>query len=232
MSSDFAISRFKHLSKLLLVHGHWCYTRLANMSLYFFYKNVAYVNLLFWYQFFCGFSGNTMTNYWILIFFNLLFTSAPPVIYGILDKDISAETLTRLPELYKSGQNSEAYLPSTFWLTMLDAFYQSLVCFFLPYFVYADSDIDLFSFGTPINTSALLIVLLHLVLESKTLTWIHAVILIGSGLFYFVFALIFSATCVTCNSPANPIGIMEKYMSDPVFYLVCVLTTIAALLPR
>ncbi|XP_041121826.1 phospholipid-transporting ATPase VD-like isoform X3 [Polyodon spathula] len=232
MSSDFAISRFKHLSKLLLVHGHWCYTRLANMVLYFFYKNVAYVNLLFWYQFFCGFSGSTMTNYWILIFFNLLFTSAPPVIYGILDKDFPAETLTRLPELYKSGQSSEAYLPSTFWLTMLDAFYQSLVCFFLPYFVYADSDISVFSFGMPINTCALLIILLHLVLESKTLTWIHAVVLIGSGLFYFVFAVIFSATCVTCNSPANPFGIMEKYMSDPVFFLVCVLTTVVALLPR
>lgn len=41
MSSDFAISRFKHLRKLMLVHGHWCYTRLANMILYFFYKNVV-----------------------------------------------------------------------------------------------------------------------------------------------------------------------------------------------
>lgn len=43
MSSDFAISRFKHLKKLLLVHGHWCYIRLANMILYFFYKNVVSV---------------------------------------------------------------------------------------------------------------------------------------------------------------------------------------------
>lgn len=41
MSSDFAISRFKHLRKLLLVHGHWCYSRLANMILYFIYKNVV-----------------------------------------------------------------------------------------------------------------------------------------------------------------------------------------------
>jgi len=41
MSSDFAISRFKHLRKLLLVHGHWCYSRLANMMLYFIYKNVV-----------------------------------------------------------------------------------------------------------------------------------------------------------------------------------------------
>ncbi|XP_059018080.1 phospholipid-transporting ATPase VD isoform X4 [Mustela lutreola] len=40
MASDFAIAQFKHLGKLLLVHGHWCYTRLSNMILYFFYKNV------------------------------------------------------------------------------------------------------------------------------------------------------------------------------------------------
>lgn len=43
MSSDFAISRFKHLRKLLLVHGHLCYSRLANMILYFIYKNVVRV---------------------------------------------------------------------------------------------------------------------------------------------------------------------------------------------
>lgn len=41
MSSDFAISRFKHLKKLLLVHGHWCYSRLARMVVYYFYKNVV-----------------------------------------------------------------------------------------------------------------------------------------------------------------------------------------------
>lgn len=41
MASDFAISQFRHLRKLLLVHGHWCYTRLTNMVLYFFYKNVV-----------------------------------------------------------------------------------------------------------------------------------------------------------------------------------------------
>ncbi|XP_059845121.1 phospholipid-transporting ATPase VD-like isoform X1 [Hypanus sabinus] len=168
MSSDFAISRFKHLKKLLLVHGHWCYVRLANMIIYFFYKNVAYVNLLFWYQFFCGFSGTSMIDYWILIFFNLLFTSVPPIIYGILDKDVSAETLLQLPELYTSGQRSEAYLPSIFWMSILDAFYQSFVCFFVPYFAYSGSDVDIYTFGTPINTTMLFIIFLHLIIEGKT----------------------------------------------------------------
>ncbi|KAG8516532.1 putative phospholipid-transporting ATPase VD [Galemys pyrenaicus] len=232
MASDFAVSQFKHLGKLLLVHGHWCYTRLSNMILYFFYKNVAYVNLLFWYQFFCGFSGTSMTDYWVLIFFNLLFTSAPPVIYGVLEKDVSAETLMQLPELYKSGQKSEAYLPLTFWITLLDAFYQSLVCFFVPYYTYQGSDIDIFTFGNPLNTAALFIILLHLVIESKSLTWIHMLVIVGSILCYFFFALVFGAMCVTCNPPSNPYWIMQNHMLDPMFYLVCILTTCVALLPR
>ncbi len=41
MASDFAISRFKFMERLVLVHGHWNYDRLARMVLYFFYKNAV-----------------------------------------------------------------------------------------------------------------------------------------------------------------------------------------------
>lgn len=85
---------------------------------------------------------------------------------------------------------------------MIDAFYQSLVCFFIPYFVslvsisvscrlfswflsladrlfspssppqaYADSDVDLFTWGTPITSIALFTILLHLGIETKT--WVN-----------------------------------------------------------
>ncbi|NXF91448.1 AT10A ATPase, partial [Eubucco bourcierii] len=104
MASDFAVPRFRHLEKLLLVHGHWCYSRLANMVLYFFYKNAMFVALLFWYQFYCGFSGSSMVDQWYLIFFNLLFSSLPQLITGVLDKDVPAEVLIAVPQLYKSGQ--------------------------------------------------------------------------------------------------------------------------------
>ena len=149
-----------------------------------------------------------------------------------IENHVSAETLLQLPELYRSGQRSEEYLPLTFWITLLDAFYQSLVCFFVPYFTYQGSDIDIFTFGNPLNTAALFIILLHLVIESKSLTWIHMLVTVGSILSYFFFALAFGALCVTCNPPSNPYGIMRKHMLDPVFYLVCVLTTFVALLPR
>ncbi len=41
MASDFAMARFHFLVRLLLVHGHWCYSRLGNLILYFFYKNIV-----------------------------------------------------------------------------------------------------------------------------------------------------------------------------------------------
>ncbi|XP_072313283.1 phospholipid-transporting ATPase VD isoform X2 [Eucyclogobius newberryi] len=232
MSSDFAISRFKHLRKLLLVHGHWCYTRLANMILYFIYKNVMYVNLLFWYQFFCGFSGSVMTNAWVLILFNLIFTSVPPLIYGVLDQDSPVDVLMAYPELYLRARSSKAYDPLMFWMNILDAFYQSLICFFIPYFAYRDSDIGVLSFGSPINASALFIILLHQVVESHTLTWIHGLVFLLSAGSYFTFVLVVSVLCVTCSPPTNPLGVETLQMSQPAFYLVCTLTTVTALLPR
>lgn len=41
MASDFALARFRYLERLLLVHGHWCYDRLARAVVYFFYKNAV-----------------------------------------------------------------------------------------------------------------------------------------------------------------------------------------------
>lgn len=232
MSSDFAVSHFKHLRKLLLVHGHWCYTRLANMILYFFYKNVMFVNLLFWYQFFCGFSGTSMVDVWMLILFNLIFTSVLPIIYGVLDKDVSADTLLALPELYKSGQTSEASKKSTFWFTILDAFYQSLACFFIPYFTYFGSNMDIYSFGNLIITATLFVILLHLLIESKSMTWIHWTVIVLSVAAYFIFTLAVGAICTKCMPPANPYWIMQTHLMDPMFYLVCVISVVIALLPR
>uniref|UniRef100_A0A7N8YN39 Phospholipid-transporting ATPase n=1 Tax=Mastacembelus armatus TaxID=205130 RepID=A0A7N8YN39_9TELE len=230
MASDFALPRFQYLQKLLLVHGHWCYSRLANMILYFFYKNA--VTLIFWYQFYCGFSGSAMIDQWYLIFFNLMFSAFPQLITGTLDKGVSAETLQQLPQLYVNGQNSEEYKPYMFWMNMIDAFYQSLICFFIPYFAYADSDVDLFTWGTPITTLALFTILLHLGIETKTWTWLNWLSITFSIALFFTVALCYNASCPTCYSPSNPYWTMQRLLQDPLYYLLCVITPLAALLPR
>jgi len=47
-SADVAISQFKYLKKLLLVHGAWSYQRLSKLILYSFYKNITLYMTQFW----------------------------------------------------------------------------------------------------------------------------------------------------------------------------------------
>ncbi|KAM9585862.1 phospholipid-transporting ATPase VA-like [Trichechus inunguis] len=257
MASDFAVPRFRYLERLLIVHGHWCYSRLANMVLYFFYKNTMFVGLLFWFQFYCGFSASAMIDQWYLIFFNLLFSSLPQLVTGVLDKDVPADVLLAQPQLYQSGQNREEYRPRAFWTNMADAAFQSLVCFFIPYLVswhlsghlvccvrgpqtqdttvfqaYYDSDVDIFTWGTPITAIALLTFLLHLGVETKTWTWLNWIACGFSILLFFIVALIYNSSCATCYPPSNPYWTMQTLMGDPVFYLTCIIAPVAALLPR
>ncbi|KAG7255759.1 hypothetical protein CRUP_010112 [Coryphaenoides rupestris] len=187
MASDFALPRFQYLQKLLLVHGHWCYSRLANMILYFFYKNAMFVALIFWFQFYCGFSGSSMVDQWYLVFFNLMFSAFPQL----------------------------EYKPYMFWMNMLDAFYQSLVCFFIPYFAYADSDVDLFTWGTPITTLALITILLHLGIETKTWTWMNWASILFSVCLFFAVALSYNASpCPACYAPSSPYWTMQRLLLD------------------
>lgn len=81
-----------------------------------------YVNLLFWYQFFCGFSGSIMSNSWVLILFNLVFTSVPPLVYGVLDQIMAAETLMEQPELYEAAQKSKVTARAQFAARNIDRF--------------------------------------------------------------------------------------------------------------
>lgn len=60
------------------------------------------------------------------------------------------------------------YKPYSFWLNMLDAVYQSLVIFFVAEAAYADSNIDIWEFGTTITTSSLYTMLVHGAIEIKS----------------------------------------------------------------
>lgn len=63
-------------------------------------------------------------------------------------------------------------------------------------------------------------------------TWIHVLVLAFSAASYFGFVLLFSLFCVTCSPPTNPLGVETLQMSQPLFYIICTLTTVMALLPR
>jgi phospholipid-translocating ATPase len=62
-ASDYSISQFKFITKLLFVHGHWSYHRNSKMIFHFFYQQIIGIIPLFLYQFWCAYSTTTLFEY-------------------------------------------------------------------------------------------------------------------------------------------------------------------------
>lgn len=63
-------------------------------------------------------------------------------------------------------------------------------------------------------------------------TWMNWSSIAFSIALFFTIALCYNASCPTCYSPSNPYWTMQTLLQDPVFYLLCVITPVTALLPR
>ncbi|XP_076640988.1 phospholipid-transporting ATPase VD isoform X2 [Halictus rubicundus] len=232
MAADFAISRFSMLSRLLLLHGHWCYDRLSRMILYFFHKNATFVFLVFWFQLYCGFTGTVMVDQIYLMLYNLMFTSMPPLALGVYDRVASPAVLMSMPHLYKRGRLGLVYRPHSFWLTIADALYQSIVIFFINYSVYYDSVIDIWEFGTTVMTCCIVVMLAHVAIETRSWTVIHVLAILGSLGVFFGFCLIYNVVCVNCMGLLCSYWVMEMAVMRHTYWLTVTLTCVLALLPR
>ncbi|CAL7937067.1 unnamed protein product [Xylocopa violacea] len=232
MAADFAISRFSMLSRLLLLHGQWCYDRLSRMILYFFYENATMVFVLFWYQLYCGFTGTVMMDQIYLMLYNLMFTSMPPLVLGIYDRVASPAVLLSMPHLYKRGRLGLVYQPHSFWITIADALYQSSVIFFINEGVYHDSAIDIWEFGSTIMTCCIVVMLTNIAIEIRSWTVIHLFAVMGSLGVFFGFCLIYNVVCVNCMGLLCSYWVMEMAVVRHTYWLTIILTCVLALLPR
>ena len=73
-NSDFAISQFKYLKRLIFVHGRFSLVRNSYFIYFFFFKNVLFTVSQLWFCFFSGFSGLVYKFfiYFFIIFFIFL----------------------------------------------------------------------------------------------------------------------------------------------------------------
>ncbi|KAI8640888.1 hypothetical protein BD408DRAFT_418976 [Parasitella parasitica] len=134
MAADYAISQFRFLHKLLLVQGHWSYSRVSEMILTFFFKNVFWVFPSLWYQIYSAWSGNIFYDYSFLQLYNIIFTVAPVVIIGATDQDLTSPYLKHLPGVY--SVRGKLYTKFKFWLYFFDGIWQSVVVFYAFYFLW------------------------------------------------------------------------------------------------
>ncbi len=105
--------------RLLLVHGSLDAYRLSRLIKYSFYKNVAFGFMLFYYQFYCGFSGQAMVDDITAAAFNVLFTSWPILLFAVLDRPVKKlDTLVRACEFLCLSLSLPPSLPPSLSLSL------------------------------------------------------------------------------------------------------------------
>ncbi|KAF9065769.1 hypothetical protein BDP27DRAFT_1331540 [Rhodocollybia butyracea] len=237
-SSDYAIAQFRFLKKLLLVHGHWSYSRIGIMILNFWYKNVVITGILWWFQIYCAWSATYATDYTYVLFWNSLWTVAPVVGFGLFDRVLDYEILMDLPELYHFGRERYWFRWRDFCLYMLDALYQSAIVYFFVMFTYNSTSarkdgysVDLYEWSTVMAVSGVLIADIFTGMCASAWTWWLVFFVFIGILVVWAFTFIYSAL-----SPAfeftNLYGFYYFLGASPYFWFCLIITFFLALTPR
>ncbi|XP_067116303.1 phospholipid-transporting ATPase IH isoform X2 [Osmerus mordax] len=236
-NSDYAIPKFKHLKKMLLVHGHYYYIRISELVQYFFYKNVCFIFPQFLYQFFCGFSQQPLYDTAYLTLYNISFTSLPILLYSLIEQHINMDILKKDPSLYRDiAKNSLLRWPIFIYWTFLGLF-DAVVFFFGAYFLFDNttftSNGQMFgnwTFGTLVFTVLVFTVTLKLALDTHYWTWINHFVIWGSLLFYVIFSLLWGGIIWPfLNYQRMYYVFMQMLSSGPAWLSIILLITVSLL---
>ena len=234
-SADYAIGEFQCLWNLLMVHGRLCYLRIAELILYFFYKNFAFTLSQMFFAFWCGYSGQTYYESWYITCYNLIFTSLPLLIKALFEHDIHHIKDRKLPlnkiypYLYHLGQGNEIFNLRVIITWVAYGIFHACIVFFVPIVVFdrviltSDGHNEHFwlvSIST--FTSLIFIVNIKLYTISRFFAWINVIgfVVFSIGLYLIVQWLSnYLEMFLTVDS------IMQAYKT-PVYYftvLTCIL---------
>ncbi|GFG30600.1 hypothetical protein Cfor_10512 [Coptotermes formosanus] len=233
--SDFAFARFKFLRRVLLVHGHWYYIRVANLVQYFFYKNIVFIIPQLYYAFSNVFSTQPLYDTMFLTLYNVLFTSLPVLVYGLFEQNHSAQTLLDYPQLYSNNRRNVLMSWSSFFQWMAFGVWHSVVLYFIPYFMLLDNPVVLYNntsmemvaFGTFIFHCVVCVANLKLVLRSHYWTWLF----LGSALLVTICGFILVTAVYSIITTASMAYVYPTLLGSCTFWLLSVVLIVACLVP-
>jgi len=234
MSADYAIGQFRFLTRLLLVHGRWAYMRTANLILTYFYKNVVWLFVLFWFQFNCGFSAAVLFDYNYTLFFTTVFTLLLNMYMGIFDQDINDRIAIAIPQLYNIGISGSLYNMQKFWVYIAYGIYESLIAFFFGYFMYreASTSPNGYDSGQEVmgnSVAFLLIISINIVMAITTYSWTK--LAVGSLILTLIVWIGFVFYYASIPSSLT-YGIIPRLFGEPAFYFIVPIYFVLALAPR
>uniref|UniRef100_A0A2K6H039 ATPase phospholipid transporting 8B1 n=1 Tax=Propithecus coquereli TaxID=379532 RepID=A0A2K6H039_PROCO len=240
MSSDYSFAQFRYLQRLLLVHGRWSYIRMCKFLRYFFYKNFAFTLVHFWYSFFNGYSAQTAYEDWFITLYNVLYSSLPVLLMGLLDQDVSDKLSLRFPRLYVVGQRDLLFNYRRFFVSLLHGILTSMILFFIPFGAYlqtvgqdGEAPSDYQSFAVTIASALVITVNFQIGLDTSYWTFVNAFSIFGSIALYFGIMFDFHSAGIYVLFPSafQFTGTASNALRQPYIWLTILLTVAVCLLP-
>ncbi|KAI4829514.1 hypothetical protein KUCAC02_023554 [Chaenocephalus aceratus] len=232
-NADFALSQFRFLQRLLLVHGRWSYRRISFFLRYFLFKTCSFALVHIWFGFFNGFSAQSLYETWFIALYSLFYTAFPIMCLAFFEQDVNAESSLKWPELYRSGQRQELSSPLILISSLLYAVYSSLVFFFIPFGVFHNTAYDFQTMAVTVAMAATFTANAEISLVTRYWTRWNVAAVCVSVVLFFICSRVTQSTRLFKASPMDYffLGASERAFIDPLVWLTALLTTWTAVLP-
>nr|ACQ66056.1 MIP10063p [Drosophila melanogaster] len=235
--ADFAFAKFCMLKRLLLVHGHYHSVRLSLLVLYFFYKNIVFMGIMFLFQFHTLFSSSSVYDSLFLTLYNVIYTSLPILFIAISEKPYTEEKLMRTPQLYKKNTDNKQLHWPYFLMWVLFAIYHSVIIFYFAFCFFYYNNVLLnygqtvaFScFGTLLMWTVVVVVNLKLWLESMYLSFWYIFTIIISILGFVVTTVIYNV--INLDYDTDIYWAYNNLLASLPVWLWIIVTCVACLVP-
>lgn len=192
-ASDYAISQFQCLKRLLIVHGRYSFYRVSKMIYYSLYKNLAFIMVCFWFGIDSSWSGLQIYQQTFLAMYNVFFNSLPPAAIGGFEKDVTIKTIEKYPKLYTSLRKEGFFNWNWLFQYLFLPFWHSAAVYFGLYLTFNDEIVN--SSGNTsgywmqawfASSAIMLVVMSKLSIMQKSWTWVTVLAIALSFLVYLL----------------------------------------------
>ena len=217
-ASDYAIKEFSHLKKLLFFHGRESYRKNSWVILYNFYKNFVFVSPMVWNAFISLFSATSIYDAILHQMINIIYTSVPPVLFGIFNYEYPKQVLLTDAKYYIQGIYFKLFHFKRFVKFFLLGFYEGFVIFILAHFYYAKGNSDgktndFYSIGTVMFGGVVFITNLKIIIDMHYYDIISIIILFLSVFLFFVTVALMSDDSLTSEDSAKTFDTLGNFVN-------------------
>ncbi|XP_007936616.1 probable phospholipid-transporting ATPase IIA [Orycteropus afer afer] len=171
LAADFSITQFKHLGRLLMVHGRNSYKRSAALSQFVIHRSLCISTMQAVFSSVFYFASVPLYQGFLIIGYSTLYTMFP-VFSLVLDKDVKSEVAMLYPELYKDLLKGRPLSYKTFLTWVLISIYQGSTIMYGALLLFESEFVHIVAISF---TSLILTELLMVALTIQTWHWLMTV---------------------------------------------------------